>query len=123
MKQIYALNDPVILEQEIKSGFAPHLTANVLVRNPQGLICSDVHSKTLSVSSSIKSGEDPLTALRRAFEDFHAISLAYECFSENCVSKHPAKSCGFLYSHSEEAPPPKTGEILTIKHYIQMYHQ
>lgn len=56
--------------------------------------------------------------LKLAFEEHSAIEVAYNCFSQNTVSKRLAISCGFTYSHSEDAELMKNGETVILDYYI-----
>lgn len=55
--------------------------------------------------------------LKLAFEEYGAVEVAYNCFSQNTVSKNLALACGFSYSHSEEAELLKNGEKVTLDYY------
>ena len=55
--------------------------------------------------------------LKLAFEEHSAVEVAYNCFSQNTVSKRLAISCGFTYSHSEEAELMKNGETVILDYY------
>lgn len=47
-----------------------------------------------------------------------AAEVAYDCFTQNTASKRLAISCGFSYSHSEEAELMKNGEKVILDYYI-----
>lgn len=53
-----------------------------------------------------------------AFREYGAAEVAYECFTQNSASKKLALSCGFVYSHSEEAELLKNGEKVMLDHYM-----
>ena len=55
--------------------------------------------------------------LNLAFEEPGAIEVAYDCFTQNAVSKKLAFSCGFTCSHSEEAEIMKNGEKVILDYY------
>lgn len=54
--------------------------------------------------------------LNLAFEQ-GATEIAYDCFTQNKVSKRLALSCGFTYTHSEEAEFTKNGEKVILDYY------
>ena len=56
--------------------------------------------------------------LKLAFDECGATEVAYSCFAQNIVSKRLAKSCGFIYSHSEEAELLKNGEKVMLDYFI-----
>lgn len=63
-------------------------------------------------------GKQILTAfLSFAFDELGAIELHYDCFRQNEESKHLALSCGFTYTHSEEAELTKDGEKVILDYY------
>lgn len=55
--------------------------------------------------------------LKLAFEQ-GASEVAYDCFAQNVASKQLALSCGFSYSHCEEAELLKNGEKIILDYYI-----
>lgn len=62
-------------------------------------------------------GKQIVTALlNQAFEQ-GAAEVAYDCFTQNTVSKQLALSCGFDYSHSGEAELMKNGEKVILDYY------
>lgn len=64
-------------------------------------------------------GRQILMALQElAFAKYGASQLSYDCFSDNEASKHLALSCGFTYSHSEQAELKKNGQPVTLDYYI-----
>ncbi len=64
-------------------------------------------------------GKQILTALiTLAFDLCGAKQLAYDCFTKNVASKALARSCGFIYSHSEEAEHTKNGAVVLLDYYI-----
>lgn len=58
--------------------------------------------------------------LKLAFES-GATEVAYNCFTQNVASKRLALSCGFAYSHSEEAELMKNGEKVILDYYIYKF--
>lgn len=65
-------------------------------------------------------GKQILSALTElAFSMPGIKELHYSCFSENNASKNLALSCGFAYSHSQEAELPKDGKSVILDHYIR----
>ena len=61
--------------------------------------------------------------LTLAFEEHGAIEVAYDCFAQNMISKRLALSCGFVYSHSEEAELIKNGEKVLLDYYKIRIHR
>lgn len=55
--------------------------------------------------------------LKLAFEQ-GATEVAYDCFAQNTISKQLAFSCGFTYSHSEEAELMKDGKKVILDYFI-----
>ncbi len=63
-------------------------------------------------------GKQILTAFSLlAFDELGASELHYDCFKQNEVSKRLALSCGFIYTHSEEAELTKDGEKVILDYY------
>ncbi len=63
-------------------------------------------------------GKQILNALLSlAFDEFGANAVHYDCFTQNEVSKRLALSCGFSYTHSEEAELLKNGEKVILDFY------
>lgn len=61
-----------------------------------------------------------LTALQSfAFDKLDATELHFDCFRQNEVSKRLALSCGFAFSHSEEAELTKDGEKVILEYYTK----
>lgn len=52
-----------------------------------------------------------------AFDELGATELHYDCFKQNEVSKRLVLSCGFTYTHSEEAELMKDGEKVILDYY------
>ena len=48
---------------------------------------------------------------------YGAVEVNYDCFTQNDTSKRLALSCGFTYSHSEEAELLKNGKKVILDHY------
>ena len=63
-------------------------------------------------------GKQIVTALLHLAFEQGATEVAYDCFTENTASKQLALSCGFTYSHSEEAELLKNGEKVILDYYI-----
>ncbi len=63
-------------------------------------------------------GKQIVTALLNLAFEQGAAEVAYDCFTENAASKQLALSCGFTYSHSEEAELMKNGEKVILDYYI-----
>ena len=61
-----------------------------------------------------------IALLKLAFE-LGATEVAYNCFTQNTASKQLALSCGFAYSHSEEAELMKNGEKVILDYYIRIF--
>jgi len=57
--------------------------------------------------------------IQLAFELLSASQLQYDCFRENEASRRLALSCGFRYSHSQEAELKKNGETVILDYYIK----
>lgn len=73
-------------------------------------ICPDFHGKSY--------GKQILNALLSlAFGELCATEVHYDCFEQNKVSKRLALSCGFAYTHSEEAELMKDGEKVILDYY------
>lgn len=53
-----------------------------------------------------------------AFDERNAEELHYECFSENERSTYLARSCGFVYTHSEQAELRKDGNPVILRQYL-----
>lgn len=69
------------------------------------VLCPDFHGRGY--------GKQILNALFSfAFDELDAIELHYDCFRENEVSMRLALSCGFTYTHSEEAELTKDGSLI-----------
>ena len=62
-------------------------------------------------------GKQIVTALLNLAFEHGAIEVAYDCFKANIASKKLAMSCGFTYSHSEEAELMKNGEKVILDYY------
>ncbi len=56
--------------------------------------------------------------LSPAFDNYGAVEVSYDCFSKNEISKQLALSCGFNYSHSEQAEIKKNGEDVILDYYV-----
>ena len=63
-------------------------------------------------------GKQIVTALLKLAVELGATEIAYDCFTQNAASKQLALSCGFTYSHSEEAELMKNGEKVILDYYI-----
>ena len=63
-------------------------------------------------------GKQIVTALLKLAFELGAAEVAYDCFTQNTASKQLALSCGFAYSHSEEAELMKNGEKVILDYYI-----
>lgn len=63
-------------------------------------------------------GKQIVNALLNLAFEMGAIEVAYNCFAQNTASKQLALSCGFTYSHSEEAELMKNGEKVVLDYYI-----
>ena len=73
-------------------------------------LCPDFHGKGY--------GNQILMAfISLAFDELGATELHYDCFKQNEVSKRLALSCGFTYTHSEEAELTKDGEKVILDYY------
>lgn len=73
-------------------------------------LCPDFHGKGY--------GNQILMAfISLAFDELDATELHYDCFKQNEVSKRLALSCGFTYTHSEEAELTKDGEKVILDYY------
>ena len=62
-------------------------------------------------------GKQIVTALLNLAYELGATEVAYDCFTQNRASKQLALSCGFTYSHSEEAELMKNGEKVILDYY------
>ena len=62
-------------------------------------------------------GKQIVTALLKLAVELGATEIAYDCFTQNVASKQLALSCGFTYSHSEEAELMKNGEKVILDYY------
>ncbi len=62
-------------------------------------------------------GKQIVTALLKLAFELGATEVAYDCFTQNTASKQLALSCGFTYSHSEEAELMKNGEKVILDYY------
>ena len=63
-------------------------------------------------------GKQIVTALLNLAFERGATEVAYDCFTQNTASKQLALSCGFAYSHSEEAELMKNGETVILDYFI-----
>ena len=63
-------------------------------------------------------GKQIVTALLKLDFELGATEVAYDCFTQNAASKQLALSCGFTYSHSEEAELMKNGKIVILDYFI-----
>ena len=63
-------------------------------------------------------GKQIVTALLKLAFELGATEVAYDCFTQNAVSKQLALSCGFTYSHSEEAKLMKNGKKVILDFFI-----
>ena len=73
-------------------------------------LCPDCHGKGY--------GKQILTAfISSAFDELGATELHYDCLKHNEISRYLALSCGFKYTHSEEAELTKDGEKVTVDYY------
>lgn len=73
-------------------------------------LCPDFHGKGY--------GKQILNAfIALAFDELGAIELYYNCFRQNEASRRLALSCGFLYTHSEEAELTKDGKNVILDYY------
>lgn len=63
-------------------------------------------------------GKQIVTALLKLAFELGATEVAYDCFTQNTASKQLALSCGFTYSHSEEAELMKNGEKVILDYFI-----
>ena len=67
-------------------------------------------------------GKQILFALTHlAFSHPGVKELHYSCFVENEASKRLALSCGFSFSHSEEAELLKDGKTIILNQYVRRY--
>lgn len=55
--------------------------------------------------------------LHQAFDTCGAEEVLYNCFAENTASKALARSCGFVFSHSEAAELKKNGDAVILEYY------
>lgn len=62
-------------------------------------------------------GKQIVTALLKLAFELGATAVAYDCFTQNAASKQLALSCGFTYSHSEEAERMKNDEKVILDYY------
>lgn len=63
-------------------------------------------------------GKQIVTALLNLAFELGATEVAYDCFTQNAASKQLALSCGFTYSHSEEAELMKNGKKVILDYFI-----
>lgn len=63
-------------------------------------------------------GKQIITALLNLAFEHGATEVAYDCFTQNSASKQLALSCGFAYTHSEEAEQMKNGEKVILDYYL-----
>jgi len=63
-------------------------------------------------------GKQIVTALLKLAFELGATEIAYDCFTQNTASKQLALSCGFTYTHSEEAELMKNGETVVLDYYL-----
>lgn len=63
-------------------------------------------------------GKQIVTALLNLAFELGATEVAYGCFTQNTASKQLALSCGFTYSHSEEAELMKNSRKVLLDYYI-----
>ena len=63
-------------------------------------------------------GRQIVTALLELAFELGATEASYNCFTQNTASKQLALSCGFAYSHSEEAELMKNGEKVILDYYL-----
>lgn len=63
-------------------------------------------------------GKQIVTALLNLAFELGATEVAYDCFTQNAASKQLAQSCGFTYSHSEEAELMKNDEKVILDYFI-----
>lgn len=74
-------------------------------------LCPDYHGKGY--------GKQILTAfISLAFDALDASELHYNCFKQNTASKRLALSCGFTYTHSQEAELMKDGKKVILDYYM-----
>lgn len=62
-------------------------------------------------------GKQIVTALLNLAFELGATAVSYDCFTQNLASKQLALSCGFAYSHSEEAELMKDGEKVILDYF------
>lgn len=62
-------------------------------------------------------GKQIVTALLNLAFEQGATEVAYDSFAQNSASKQLALSCGFAYSHSEEAELQKDGKKVILDYY------
>ena len=62
-------------------------------------------------------GKQIVTALLDLAFEQGATAVAYDCFTQNTASKQLALSCGFAYTHSEEAELTKNSEKVILDYY------
>lgn len=56
--------------------------------------------------------------LKLAFDKYGATEVSYDCFTGNTISKRLALSCGFTYTHSQEAELLKNGEKVMLDYFV-----
>ena len=66
-------------------------------------------------------GKQIVTALLNLAFELGATEVAYDCFTQNTASKQLALSCGFTYSHSQEAELMKNDEKVILDYYIHTF--
>ena len=66
-------------------------------------------------------GKQIVAALVNLAFEMGATEVAYDCFSQNTASKQLALSCGFTYSHSEQAELMKNGEKVILDYYMYIF--
>lgn len=66
-------------------------------------------------------GKQIVTALLNLAFELGATEVAYDCFTQNAASKQLALSCGFTYSHSQEAELMKNDEKVILDYYIHTF--
>ena len=66
-------------------------------------------------------GKQIVTALLNLAFELGATEVAYDCFTQNVASKRLALSCGFTYTHSEEAELMKNGEKVILDYYMHTF--
>ena len=63
-------------------------------------------------------GKQIVTALLKLAFELGTTEVSYDCFTQNTASKQLALSCGFTYTHSEEAELMKNGKKVILDYYI-----